>query len=386
MSIFAVYYFQIMKLQMVDLDGQYKKIQKEVDQAVLEVVRSTCYINGPEVQSFQKELENYLGVKHLIPCANGTDALQVALMALELKKEDEIICPDFTFVATAEAVKLLGLKAVFVDVNKDNFTIDVEKIKAALTPQTRAIIPVHLFGQCANMEEINKIAKENNLFIIEDTAQAIGADFIFKKGERKKAGTIGNIGTTSFFPSKNLGCYGDGGAIFTNDDVLAEKMRKMVNHGMEDRYQYKYIGVNSRLDSVQAAILKVKLKHLDSYNTSRIDAANYYDKCFSDCDQIITPKRADFSTHVFHQYTLIIKNINRDKLSTHLQNLDIPFGVYYPTPLHQQVPYSDDRFKEEHFLVTNMLCKTVLSLPMHTELTTDQMDYISNIIIDFINE
>ena len=371
---------------MVDLDGQYKKIQKEVNEAVLEVVRSTCYINGPEVQNFQKALENYLDVKHLIPCANGTDALQVALMALDLKKGDEIICPDFTFVATAEAVKLLGLKAVFVDVNKDNFTIDVEKIKAAITPQTSVIIPVHLFGQCANMEEINKIAKENNLFVIEDTAQAIGADFIFEKGERKKAGTIGNIGTTSFFPSKNLGCYGDGGAIFTNDDVLAEKMRKMVNHGMEDRYHYKYIGVNSRLDSVQAAILNVKLKHLDSYNTSRIDAANYYDKCFSDCEQITTPKRADFSTHVFHQYTLIIKNTNRDKLSAHLQNLGIPFGVYYPVPLHQQVPYSDDRFKEEDFSVTNTLCKTVLSLPMHTELTTHQMDYISNTILDFINE
>lgn len=386
MPIFAVYYFQIMKLRMVDLEGQYKKIQQEVDKAVLKVMRSSAYINGPEVQNFQKELEVFLGVKHVIPCANGTDALQVALMALGLKRGDEIICPDFTFVATAEAVKLLGLKAIFVDVDKDDFTININRIKNAITPKTRAVIPVHLFGQCANMEAVQQISKENNLFVIEDTAQAIGAEFIFKNGERKKAGTIGDIGTTSFFPSKNLGCYGDGGAIFTNNDILAEKMRKIVNHGMEDRYHYKYIGVNSRLDSVQAAILNVKLKHLNSYIDSRIDAANYYEKCFSDCEQITTPKRANFSTHVFHQYTLNIKKTNRDKLSDHLQKLGIPFGVYYPIPLHQQAPYFDDRFKEEDFLVTNMLCKTVLSLPMHTELTIHQMDYISSIILDFINE
>jgi len=375
-----------MKLQMVDLYGQYKKIQKEVDNAILDVVGSCSYINGPEVKNFQKNLEDYLGVRHVISCANGTDALQVALMALELKDGDEIICPDFTFVATAEVVKLLGLKAVFVDVNKENFTIDIEKIKKSITPKTKAIIPVHLFGQCANMERIQQIVKENNLYVIEDTAQAIGADFIFENRERKKAGTIGDIGTTSFFPSKNLGCYGDGGAIFTNNDVLAEKMRKMVNHGMEDRYNYKYIGVNSRLDSMQATILNIKLKYLESYNAARISAANYYDKCFFDCEQITTPKRAEFSTHVFHQYTLIIKNTNRDKLSAHLQNLDIPFGVYYPVPLHQQLPYSDDRFKGKDFSVTNALCKTVISLPMHTELTTEKMDYISNTILDFIND
>jgi dTDP-4-amino-4,6-dideoxygalactose transaminase len=375
-----------MKLQMVDLYGQYKKIQKEIDDAILDVVSSCSYINGPDVKGFQKNLEDYLGVRYVIPCANGTDALQVALMALELKEGDEIICPDFTFVATAEVVKLLGLKAVFVDVNKDHFTIDIEKIRKSITPKTKAIIPVHLFGQCANMEKIQQIAKENNLYVIEDTAQSIGADFIFKNRERKKAGTIGDIGTTSFFPSKNLGCYGDGGAIFTNNDALAEKMRKMVNHGMEDRYNYKYIGVNSRLDSMQATILNIKLKHLESYNAARIGAANYYDKYFSGCEQITTPKRADFSTHVFHQYTLIIKNTNRDKLSAHLQNLDIPFGVYYPVPLHHQLPYSDNRFREQDFSVTNMLCKTVLSLPMHTELTNKQMDYISNTILDFIND
>ena len=376
----------MMKLQMVDLGGQYKKIQAEIDHSIKEVLSSSAYINGPKVHAFQKELEEYLGIKHVIPCANGTDALQVALMALELNKVDEIICPDFTFVATAEVVKLLGLKAIFVDVDKNDFTINIESIKSAITPRTKAIIPVHLFGQCANMEEIQKIAKENSLFVIEDTAQAIGSDYIFKEGKRQKAGTIGTIGTTSFFPSKNLGCYGDGGAIFTNDDVLAEKMRKMVNHGMEDRYHYKYIGVNSRLDSVQAAVLSIKLKRLESYNSARKNAADYYDKCFADYKQITTPKRVDFSTHVFHQYTLKLKDVDRDKLCEHLQNKEIPFGVYYPVPLHQQTPYKEERFSETNFLVTNELCKTVLSLPMHTELTKEQMDYISNTIIDFINE
>ena len=283
----------MMKIQMVDLGGQHKKIQKEVDNAIEEVVQTSAFINGPKVHVFQKELEAYLGVKHVIPCGNGTDALQIALMALNLEKGDEIICPDFTFVATAEVVKLLGLKAIFVDVDKENFTIDIDDIKRAITSNTKAIIPVHLFGQCANMEAILKIAKENNLHIIEDTAQAIGANYIFEDGKRKKAGTIGAIGTTSFFPSKNLGCYGDGGAIFTDDDILAEKMRKMVNHGMEDRYHYKYIGVNSRLDSVQAAILSVKLKRLESYNSARLKAADYYDNCFKKNDKISIPKRSN---------------------------------------------------------------------------------------------
>ncbi len=371
---------------MVDLGGQYKKIQTEVEKEIAEVLNSSAFINGPKVHEFQKDLESYLGVKQVIPCGNGTDALQIALMALGLEIGDEIICPDFTFVATAEVVKLLGLKAIFVDVDKDTFNIDTEKLKQAITPKTKAIIPVHLFGQCANMEEILKIALENNLHIIEDTAQAIGADYIFADGSKQKAGTIGTIGTTSFFPSKNLGCYGDGGAIFTSDDALAEKMRKMVNHGMEDRYHYKYIGVNSRLDSVQAAILNIKLKRLKDYNSDRIKAANYYDKCFAKNKRVTTPKRADFSTHVFHQYTLKLQNVDRDKLCEHLQNKGIPFGIYYPVPLHQQAPYKEKIFANTDFSATDELCKTVLSLPMHTELTNEQMDFISNTIIDFINE
>lgn len=386
MPIFAVYNFQMMKIQMVDLGGQHKKIQKEVDNAIEEVVQTSAFINGPKVHVFQKELEAYLGVKHVIPCGNGTDALQIALMALNLEKGDEIICPDFTFVATAEAVKLLGLKAIFVDVDKENFTIDIDDIKRAITSNTKAIIPVHLFGQCANMEAILKIAKENNLHIIEDTAQAIGANYIFEDGKRKKAGTIGAIGTTSFFPSKNLGCYGDGGAIFTDDDILAEKMRKMVNHGIEDRYHYKYIGVNSRLDSVQAAILSVKLKRLESYNSSRIKAADYYDNCFKENYKISIPKRSNYSTHVFHQYTLKLQDVDRDKLCAHLQNKEIPFGVYYPIPLHRQDPYFEERFNQDDFINTNHLCESVLSLPMHTELTPKQMDFISQSILEFINE
>lgn len=376
----------MMKIQMVDLEGQHKKIQKEVDNAIEEVVQTSAFINGPKVHVFQKELEAYLGVKHVIPCGNGTDALQIALMALNLEKGDEIICPDFTFVATAEAVKLLGLKAIFVDVDKENFTIDIDDIKRAITSNTKAIIPVHLFGQCANMEAILKIAKENNLHIIEDTAQAIGANYIFEDGKRKKAGTIGAIGTTSFFPSKNLGCYGDGGAIFTDDDILAEKMRKMVNHGIEDRYHYKYIGVNSRLDSVQAAILSVKLKRLESYNSSRIKAADYYDNCFKENYKISIPKRSNYSTHVFHQYTLKLQDVDRDKLCAHLQNKEIPFGVYYPIPLHRQDPYFEERFNQDDFINTNHLCESVLSLPMHTELTPKQMDFISQSILEFINE
>ena len=376
----------MMKLQMVDLGGQYRKIQTEVDLAINEVISSSAFINGPKVHSFQRELEEYLGIKHVIPCGNGTDALQIALMALNLKKGDEIICPDFTFVATAEVVKLLGLTAIFVDVDKDNFTIDIENIKSAITSKTRAIIPVHLFGQCTNMEAILKIAKENNLHIIEDTAQAIGANYIFADGKKQKAGTIGNIGTTSFFPSKNLGCYGDGGAIFTHDDALAEKMRKMVNHGMEDRYYYKYIGINSRLDSVQAAILSVKLKRLESYNSARLKAADYYDNCFKENAKISIPKRSNYSTHVFHQYTLKLQGVDRDKLCKHLQNKGIPFGVYYPIPLHRQDPYFEERFKQEDFINTNQLCESVLSLPIHTELTPKQMDFISQSILEFINE
>ena len=374
-----------MKLQMVDLGGQYKKIEKEVDLAIKEVLNSSAFINGPKVHEFQHQLENYLDIKHVIPCANGTDALQVALMALDLKQGDEIICPDFTFVATAEVVKLLGLKAIFVDVDKDTFLIDINKIREAITPNTRAIIPVHLFGQCANMEAIQKIAAENNLYVIEDTAQAIGAAFTFENGTKQKAGTIGTIGTTSFFPSKNLGCYGDGGAIFTNDDKLAEKMRKMVNHGMQDRYYYKYIGVNSRLDTLQAAVLSIKLKHLESYNAARIEAANYYDMLFKHEEKISIPIRINNSSHIFHQYTLKLSDVDRDKLCVCLQEKGIPFGIYYPVPLHLHKPYFDERFVNENFSNTNSLCKRVLSLPMHTELTEDQIAFISNTIIEFIN-
>ena len=344
-----------MKLQMVDLGGQFKKIEKEVDLAIKEVLNSSAFINGPKVHEFQHQLENYLDIKHVIPCANGTDALQVALMALDLKQGDEIICPDFTFVATAEVVKLLGLKAIFVDVDKDTFLIDIDKIRAAITPNTRAIIPVHLFGQCANMEAIQEIAAENNLYVIEDTAQAIGAAFTFENGTKQKAGTIGTIGTTSFFPSKNLGCYGDGGAIFTNDDKLAEKMRKMVNHGMEDRYYYKYIGVNSRLDTLQAAVLSIKLKHLQSYNASRIEAANYYDTLFKHEEKISIPIRTNNSSHIFHQYTLKLNDVDRDKLCVYLQEKGIPFGIYYPVPLHLHKPYFDERFVNENFSNTNSL-------------------------------
>ncbi len=375
-----------MKLKMVDLGGQLKKIEKEVDLAIKEVLNSSAFINGSKVHEFQDQLENYLDVKHVIPCANGTDALQVALMALDLKQGDEIICPDFTFVATAEVIKLLGLKPIFVDVDKDTFLIDIDKIRAAITPNTRAIIPVHLFGQCANMQAIQEIADENNLYVIEDTAQAIGAAFTFKNGNKQKAGAIGTIGTTSFFPSKNLGCYGDGGAIFTNDDKLAERIRKVVNHGMEDRYHYKYIGVNSRLDSLQAAVLGIKLKHLESYNAARIEAANYYDACFKNEEKISIPKRTNNSSHVFHQYTLKLHDLDRDKLCMCLQEKGIPFGIYYPVPLHLQKPYFDERFVNENFSTTNALCKSVLSLPMHTELTEEQMDFISSTIIEFINE
>ncbi|MEE2700291.1 MAG: DegT/DnrJ/EryC1/StrS family aminotransferase [Bacteroidota bacterium] len=375
----------MMKLQMVDLGGQLTKIEKEVDLVIKEVLNSTAFINGSKVHEFQQQLEKYLDVKHVIPCANGTDALQVALMALDLNKGDEIICPDFTFVATAEVVKLLGLKAIFVDVDKENFNIDIAKIESVITSRTKAIIPVHLFGQCANMEAILKIANKNDLYVIEDTAQAIGAEYIFENGNKQKAGTIGTIGTTSFFPSKNLGCFGDGGAIFTNDDKLEEKMRKIVNHGMEDRYHYKYIGVNSRLDSLQAAVLGIKLKHLESYNASRVEAAKYYNECFKNEKKITTPKENDYSSHVFHQYTLKLQDVNRKKLCAYLQEKGIPFGVYYPIPLHQQAPYYDKRFSNEDFSNTNALCKSVISLPMHTELIKEQIDFISNTIITFIN-
>ncbi len=369
---------------MVDLKSQYDKIQQEIDSAVIDVIRSTQYINGSEVKNFQNDLENYLDVKHVIPCANGTDALQVAMMALDLKPGDEVITTSFTFVATVEVIALLGLTPVLVDVLPDTFNIDPESVKKAITPKTKAIVPVHLFGQCVDMEPLMEMAAEHNLYIIEDNAQAIGADFIFKDGTRKKAGTIGHIGCTSFFPSKNLGCYGDGGAIFTNDDELAKKLRVIVNHGMEVRYYHDSVGVNSRLDSIQAAILRIKLRKLDAYAAARRKAACYYDRAFANHPRIKTPVRSKFSTHVFHQYTLVIENLDQFALQKFMGERDIPAMIYYPVPMHMQKAYIDPRYKEGDFPVTEMLSKSVISLPMHTELDEEQLKYITDSIIEFL--
>ncbi len=373
------------RIQMVDLAGQYAKIQSEIDSVVLDVVRSTKYINGPEVQSFAKDLQAYLDVKHVIPCANGTDALQVAMMALNLKPGDEVITTAFTFVATAEVIALLGLKPVFVDVNPETFNIDPACISKAITPKTRAVVPVHLFGQCANMEEISEVARQNNLFVIEDNAQAIGADFIYSDGSRAKAGTIGHFGCTSFFPSKNLGCYGDGGALFTNDDMLAEKARSVANHGMTKRYYHDFIGVNSRLDSVQAAILRVKLRYLDDYTLSRQEAAMYYDKAFYNNPRLAIPRRASFSTHVFHQYTLVTRDIDRNGLQEHLASNDIPAMIYYPVPLHMQKAYLEYGNTPVKLPVTEHLCNSVISFPMHTELEQEQIEHITTSVLEFVN-
>ena len=370
---------------MVDLQGQYSKIKSEIDKEIFKVIESAQFINGDAVKEFQRNLENYLGVKHVIPCANGTDALQIALMALELKPGDEVITSDFTFIATAEVIALLGLKPVLVDVEPDTFLINPEAIEKVITSKTKAIIPVHLFGQSSNMEEICKIAKKYNIFIIEDNAQAIGSDYYFKNGSKQKVGTIGEIGCTSFFPSKNLGCFGDGGALFTNNDDYAEKLRSVVNHGMRVRYYHDHIGVNSRLDTIQAAILKVKLKYLDEYNLKRIEAANYYDKGFNGQSNIKTPERVTFSNHTFHQYTLIARNIDRDKLRVGLEEKGIPAMVYYPVPLHLQKAYLDPRYKEGDFPITESLSKSVISLPMHTELSWEQQDYIIENVLSIVN-
>ncbi|WKK66155.1 DegT/DnrJ/EryC1/StrS family aminotransferase [Lutimonas zeaxanthinifaciens] len=379
------------KIQMVDLQSQYQKIQPEIDAAISEVVASAAFINGPEVKKFQSDLESYLNVKHVIPCANGTDALQIAMMGLGLEQGDEVITADFTFAATVEVIALLKLTPVLVDVDPNSFNIDLEALQKAITPKTKAIVPVHLFGQCANMEAILKIAKEHNLYVIEDTAQAIGADYTFSDGSTKKAGTIGDVGTTSFFPSKNLGCYGDGGAIFTNDDDLAHTLRGIVNHGMYKRYYHDVVGVNSRLDSVQAAVLRLKLPHLDNYCSERRKAAKYYNQGFRSNPNIVTPvteKCGEIcdtcNCHVFHQYTLKITNGKRDALHQHLVDKGIPNAIYYPVALHKQKAYQDERYKEEDFEVTNELVKNVISLPMHTELEKEQQDLIINTILDFI--
>lgn len=370
---------------MVDLLTQYEKVQGEIDTAVLNVLRSSAYINGPEVKEFQKELETYLGVKHVIPCANGTDALQIAMMALGLQPGDEVITASFTYVATAEVIALLRLTPVLVDVDPNTFQIDPEKVKKAITPKTKAIVPVHLFGQCSDMEAIMKIAKEHNLFVVEDNAQAIGAEYIYSDGNRKKAGTIGTIGCTSFFPSKNLGCFGDGGAIFTNDDDLAGKLRMIANHGQSVQYVHDSIGVNSRLDSIQAAILRIKLRSLDNYCKARNKAADYYDKAFSSNSKITMPARAKNSTHVFHQYTLLLADgVDRNALREFLAAKGIPAMIYYPIALHMQKAYTDPRYKEGDFPVTENLCKRVISLPMHTELDEEQLKFITDAVNEFV--
>lgn len=371
------------KIQMVDLQGQYEKIKDKIKPAFDHILDTAYYINGPEVKEFQQDLEKYLNVKHVIPCANGTDALQIAMMGLGLKPGDEVITADFTFAATVEVIALLGLTPVLIDVEKDTFNMDIQALKKAITPKTKAIVPVHLFGQCANMEEILKIAKEHNLFVIEDNAQAIGADYTFSDGTKKKSGTMGNVGTTSFFPSKNLGCYGDGGAIFTNDDDLAHTIRGIVNHGMYKRYYHDVVGVNSRLDSLQAAVLKIKLPLLDNYCDARRNAAYFYTNALVKCNKIETPVTSDFTSHVFHQYTLKLKAIDRDALHKHLLDKGIPNAIYYPVPLHNQKAYQDKRYNEEDFKVTNELCKTVISLPMHTELDQEQQQFIVDAVLEF---
>lgn len=377
----------MIKYQMVDLVGQYKKIKPEVDTAIQEVVESAYFVGGPQVKQFQTNLENYLGVKHVIPCANGTDALQVALMALGLEPGDEVITTSFTFIATAEVIALLKLTPVLVDVDPDTFNIDPDAIERAITPKTKAIIPVHLFGQCADMHTIKQIAKEHNLFVIEDNAQAIGADYTCpKSGNTKKAGALGHIGCTSFFPSKNLGAYGDGGAIFTNDDELAAQMRVVVNHGMAVRYYHDYVGVNSRLDTIQAAILDIKLKHLDEYAAARQKAAAYYNNAFANNPKIKTPSTASFTTHVFHQYTLVLTDVDREGLMKHLADNGIASAVYYPVPLHMQKAYLDPRYKEGDFPVTEALSKAVISLPVHTELTDEIQKEITDAFLEFVNK
>jgi UDP-2-acetamido-2-deoxy-ribo-hexuluronate aminotransferase len=373
------------KLQMVDLRSQYLNIKTEIDKGIQDVIDACAFINGPAVQTFQKSLEQYLGVKHVIPCANGTDALQVAMMALNLKPGDEVITTSFTFIATAEVIALLQLTPVLVDVDPGTFNIDPKAIERAITPKTKAIVPVHLFGQTAPMEEIMEIAGKHNLFVIEDNCQAIGSDYIFNDLSTKKAGTIGHIGCTSFFPSKNLGCYGDGGAIFTNDDALAKQMRVVVNHGMTIRYYHDYVGVNSRLDSIQAAILNVKLGLLDEYAAKRRAAADFYDNAFANHPKLSTPVRYSKSTHVFHQYTLVTKGVDRKALIDYLTSKEIPAMIYYPVPLHLQKAYLDPRYTAGDFPVTEHLSETVFSLPMHTELDQEQLTYITRNVLDFLN-
>lgn len=377
---------------MVDLKGQYEGIKEEIGFSMQNVLESSAFINGPEVHAFQKEMEDYLGIKHVIPCGNGTDALQIAMMGLGLKPGDEVITVDFTFAATVEVIALLGLTPVLVDVEESTFNIDPKAIAKAITPKTKAIVPVHLFGQSANMDAILQLADEHNLLVIEDNAQAIGASYTFKNGTDKKTGTMGHVAATSFFPSKNLGCYGDGGAVFTNDDDLAHTMRGIVNHGMYKRYHHDVIGINSRLDSLQAVVLRAKLRKLDEYNTRRRESAIKYSQILIGQPNILIPTHShdgihvSVNSHVFHQYTLRILKEKRDKLVQHLNENDVPCGVYYPIPLHRQKAYADSRYNEADFSVTNQLVNEVVSLPMHTELDDEQIDHITQLVIDFVNK
>ncbi|MFD2600469.1 DegT/DnrJ/EryC1/StrS family aminotransferase [Flavobacterium suzhouense] len=374
------------KIQMVDLKSQYDQIKDTVNASIQEVLDTTSYINGPQVHSFQKNLETYLDVKHVIPCANGTDALQIIMMGMGLQPGDEVITADFTFAATVEVIALLQLTPVLVDVEPDTFNISIEAIKKAITPKTKAIVPVHLFGQAANMEEIMDLATEHNLYVIEDNAQGIGANYKYADGSKKKTGVIGHAASTSFFPSKNLGCYGDGGAIFTNDDALAHTLRGIVNHGMYVRYHHDVVGVNSRLDSIQAAVLNAKLPLLDGYNVKRQEAAAKYSAALANHTNIITPViTGEQDSHVFHQYTLRIINADRDGLMQHLLDKGIPCAIYYPIPLHSQKAYADSRYNESDFPVTNQLVKEVISLPMHTELDDEQIKFITDSVIEFLS-
>ena len=372
-------------IQMVDLITQYEKIKPAIDEAILSVIQNAQFINGPEVQNFQKELEEYLEVKHVIPCANGTDALQIALMSLDLVPGDEVITPSFTYIATTEVIALLGLKPIFVDVDPATFCIDATKIEAAITNKTKAIVPVHLYGQAANMNAILAIAEKHNLAVVEDNAQALGSIYHLENGKVEKTGTLGNIGCTSFFPSKNLGCYGDGGALYTNDDALAEKIRMIANHGQKVKYYHEVVGCNSRLDSIQAAVLRIKLRQLDNYIDARRNVATYYDTVFGAIPGVKIPFRSADSKHVFHQYTLQLEGIDRDALSAHLASKEIPSMIYYPVPAHRQKMFSAFESASTELPVTDYLTSCVLSLPIHTEMQEEQLAYISSTIVEYIN-
>ena len=377
-------------IQMVDLKRQYHKIKNEVDEAVLNVIESTAFINGKPVQEFAANLSSYLGVKHVIPCANGTDALQIAMMALDLKPGDEVITPSFTFIATTEVIALLKLTPVFVEVDRKTFCMDPATLEKAITPKTKAIVPVHLYGHAAPLDEIMEIAKRHNLFVIEDNAQGIGGDYSSKNGEiasalPRKTGTIGHIGTTSFFPSKNLGAYGDGGAIFTNDDALADKMKMVANHGQRKRYYYEMVGCNSRLDTLQAAVLNIKLKYLDKYIKARQAVADFYDKAFAGNPKITTPYRASYCTHVFHQYTLVLNDVDRDGLNAFLAEHKIPSMIYYPVPGHQQQMFAHYETAKVSLPITDWLTERVISLPIHTEMDREQLDFISSKVLEYVN-